>query len=370
MDCSLKRSAFGTTLAQLLLSPALGIRVESSDGEGIYAVLQCSWMVQNGRMVYITATSLLTAIRGLCLTVGSLCVSDGVLSAVDWTTLKVVPPEATRISMTYTAYKAVDCTGELGLVGNNSSPSPFAFDDQTCSPGPIFENVQLFFRASDCTDNAAFTVSKRFPSCSVSQGPLVSAQTNYPQRACVRAETLFKTAMVQDYVGARGESRMQLFLLFFDCSARLLTWQLRLRIMLQIATALNYMHKRSASPAYHRDVKSANVVINDDFVAKLIDCGLSKYVPEQGADAGFHSVAPSMPNMRFGTMQYGTKPRSHPKMATWWHQNIYFGPQNASQSLQSLENIRFPHHRDKSHDQKSFLQKLDTALYMLLRSGC
>jgi serine/threonine protein kinase len=155
-----------------------------------------------------------------------------------------------------------------------------------------------------------------------------------------------------------------------DCSARLLPWQLRLRIMLQIATALNYMHKRSASPAYHRDVKSANVVINDDFVAKLIDCGLSKYVPEQGADAGFHSVAPSMPNMRFGTMQYGTKPRSHPKMATWWHQNIYFGPQNASQSLQSLENIRFPHHRDKSHDQKSFLQKLDTALYMLLRSGC
>jgi hypothetical protein len=139
----------------------------------------------------------------LCSAAGSVCGSDDVLSAVDWTTLKVVPPEAASITMTYTAYKADNCTDALSLVGNNSSPSPFAFDDRSCSPGPIFENVQLFFRASDCTDNAAFIVSKRFPSCSVSQGgALVSAQANYPQRACVRAETLFKTAMVQDYAAA------------------------------------------------------------------------------------------------------------------------------------------------------------------------
>ncbi len=91
-----------------------------------------------------------------------------------------------------------------------------------------------------------------------------------------------------------------------DGSARLLTWQLRLRIMLQIATALNFMHKRFASPAFHRDVKSANVVISDDFTAKLIDCGLSKYVPEQGADPGF-SVAATMRDMRFGTAQYVMK---------------------------------------------------------------
>ncbi len=46
--------------------------------------------------------------------------------------------------------------------------------------------------------------------------------------------------------------------------------------------------------------------------------------------------------------------------------DIYFGPQNASQALQSLENIRFPHRRDKSHDQKSFLQKLDTIAHKFL----
>jgi hypothetical protein len=88
-----------------------------------------------------------------------------------------------------------------------------------------------------------------------------------------------------------------------DVSARLLTWQLRMRIMLQMAIALNFMHRRFSSPAYHRDVKSGNVMITDDFTAKLIDCGLSKYVPEQGADAGF-SVAATMRDMRFGTAQY------------------------------------------------------------------
>ena len=98
-----------------------------------------------------------------------------------------------------------------------------------------------------------------------------------------------------------------------DVSARLLPWQLRLRIMLQIANALNYMHKRFGTPAFHRDVKSANVVITDDFIAKLIDCGLSKYVPEQGADPGF-SVAATMRDMRFGTAQYVTKGSRNVKM--------------------------------------------------------
>ena len=115
--------------------------------------------------------------------------------------------------------------------------------------------------------------------------------------------------LLYEYAARGGLDKM----LKDDSSARLLTWQLRLRIMLQIATALNFMHKRFASPAYHRDVKSANVVITDDFIAKLIDCGLSKYVPEQGADPGF-SVAATMRDMRFGTAQYVWKPSRNEKM--------------------------------------------------------
>ncbi len=114
--------------------------------------------------------------------------------------------------------------------------------------------------------------------------------------AAQRSDTL---CLVYEYAARGGLDKM----LRDDVSARLLTWQLRLRIMLQVAIALNFMHKRFSSPAYHRDVKSGNVVITDDFTAKLIDCGLSKYVPEQGADTGF-SVAATMRDMRFGTAHY------------------------------------------------------------------
>jgi serine/threonine protein kinase len=114
--------------------------------------------------------------------------------------------------------------------------------------------------------------------------------------AAQRSDTM---CLVYEYAARGGLDKM----LRDDVSARLLTWQLRMRIMLQMAIALNFMHKRFRSPAYHRDVKSGNVVITDDFTAKLIDCGMSKYVPEQGADMGF-SVAATMRDMRFGTAQY------------------------------------------------------------------
>ena len=36
------------------------------------------------------------------------------------------------------------------------------------------------------------------------------------------------------------------------------------------------------SAAYHRDVKSTNIVLTESLDAKLIDCGLAKYIPDDG----------------------------------------------------------------------------------------
>ena len=117
------------------------------------------------------------------------------------------------------------------------------------------------------------------------------------------AEASDELCLVYEHAGYGGLDKM----LKDDSKAGLLTWPRRLRILLQIAKALNFMHKRFAEPAFHRDVKSANVVVTDDLTAKVIDCGLSKYVPSAAEAPGAFSVAQSGADMRFGTPQYMCK---------------------------------------------------------------
>ena len=57
-----------------------------------------------------------------------------------------------------------------------------------------------------------------------------------------------------------------------------LTWQVRVRVAAGVARALNYLHCHDPrGPAFHRDVKSANVTLTAELVPKLIDCGLARY---------------------------------------------------------------------------------------------
>ncbi|CAI0395770.1 unnamed protein product [Linum tenue] len=54
-------------------------------------------------------------------------------------------------------------------------------------------------------------------------------------------------------------------------------WGERYRVAVGVAEALDYLHNHSAQPVIHRDVKSSNILLSEDFEPQLSDFGLAKW---------------------------------------------------------------------------------------------
>lgn len=60
-----------------------------------------------------------------------------------------------------------------------------------------------------------------------------------------------------------------------------LSWKRRLTIALDVARGMEYLHNLAHQSFIHRDLKSSNILLGDDFRAKVSDFGLVKLAPDR-----------------------------------------------------------------------------------------
>ncbi|XP_056855063.1 probable LRR receptor-like serine/threonine-protein kinase At4g29180 [Raphanus sativus] len=83
------------------------------------------------------------------------------------------------------------------------------------------------------------------------------------------------TALIYEYM-ANGNLQEYLS----SEKAEYLSWENRLHIAIDSAQGLEYLHHGCRPPIIHRDVKTANILLNDNLEAKIADFGVSKVFPD------------------------------------------------------------------------------------------
>ncbi|XAR61538.1 Non-specific serine/threonine protein kinase [Bertholletia excelsa] len=65
----------------------------------------------------------------------------------------------------------------------------------------------------------------------------------------------------------------------FGPDRKLLSWEIRMKIAVGAARGLEYLHCKANPPVIYRDLKSANILLDENFNPKLSDFGLAKLGP-------------------------------------------------------------------------------------------
>ncbi|XP_018439988.2 receptor-like serine/threonine-protein kinase NCRK isoform X3 [Raphanus sativus] len=71
-----------------------------------------------------------------------------------------------------------------------------------------------------------------------------------------------------------------------------MTWNVRISLALGAARGLEYLHEAAAPRILHRDVKSTNILLDENWHAKITDLGMAKCLSSDGLQSG--SSSPTM----------------------------------------------------------------------------
>ncbi|CAL9759734.1 unnamed protein product [Musa acuminata subsp. burmannicoides] len=76
------------------------------------------------------------------------------------------------------------------------------------------------------------------------------------------------------------------FLHLSDDYSKPLTWETRVRIALGTACALEYLHEVCSPSAIHKNIKSANILLDAELNPRLADCGLTVFFEDTNDNLG------------------------------------------------------------------------------------
>ncbi|KAL3521918.1 hypothetical protein ACH5RR_014752 [Cinchona calisaya] len=82
--------------------------------------------------------------------------------------------------------------------------------------------------------------------------------------------------LVYDHI---GNGSLHDMLHFTDERSKMLTWNARVRVALGTARALEYLHEVCLPSVVHRNLKSANILLDEELNPHLSDCGLAALTP-------------------------------------------------------------------------------------------
>ncbi|KAL1293054.1 probable LRR receptor-like serine/threonine-protein kinase At1g05700 [Arachis hypogaea] len=86
-------------------------------------------------------------------------------------------------------------------------------------------------------------------------------------------------ALIYEYM---ENGNLEEHLLEKNSRTKLFNWEERLTIAMDAAQGLEYLHNGCKPPIIHRDVKCTNILLNENFQAKMSDLGLSRSIPVDG----------------------------------------------------------------------------------------
>lgn len=72
--------------------------------------------------------------------------------------------------------------------------------------------------------------------------------------------------------------------LFHAHDSPLASWPARMKVALDAARGIEYLHEYAVPPIIHRDVKSSNILVNSNWRAKVSDFGLAQLAPDDNGE--------------------------------------------------------------------------------------